>query len=245
MRRYYIHQISVLVLTNIFLFLFIDKIRYRNGNKCSSVVESKGKKLDKTRINESGQCRWIFDHYSPSPWELYWHDNITQLQNKVCSTLKRKDQVNRSISLLNCIIESQKKLYQSETTSKQYDDLLSKMYYRYECSQSSEPSRIVSQYIDPLVGLLRDPLTICNFTNIPTNLQLEGEYALQSKRLFLLGPSAPYQNFHSSKPSIAPWLYKANSQKNSLRYRFDLFYRRRSRFVSFNVWYALVLRIFS
>ena len=37
---------------------------------------------------------------------------------------------------------------------------------------------------------------------------------VQSKRFFLLGPSAPYQNFQPSiTPSIAPWLYHEDSRK--------------------------------
>lgn len=164
-------------------------------------------------VDSSDQCRWVFDHYSPSPWELSWANNVSQLQDKVCTVMTKKDQVQKSISILKYIIKSQKQLYQPNTISKEYDELLSKMYYRYECSDTSKSNRIVWQYIDPLVGLLRDPLTICNFTDIPSDLQLEGEYALQSKRLFLLGPSAPYRNFRPSKPSVAPWLYKPNSRK--------------------------------
>ena len=126
--------------------------------------------------------------------------------------MKLKGQKEKSISALTYIIQLQKKLY-SSVSPFDHDDLLSKMYYRYDCPQSSQSDLIVSQYIDPLVGLLRDPLTICNYTNIPLTLQSEGEIALQSKRFFLLGPSAPYHNFQSSELTIAPWLYKPNSQK--------------------------------
>lgn len=127
--------------------------------------------------------------------------------------MKRKDQVDKSVSALKYINELQKTIYIPQSIPKQYDDLFSKMYYRYQCSQSSESNLIVSQYIDPLVGLLRDPLTICNYTNIPSNLQTDGEIALQSKRFFLLGPSAPYHNFRLRESSIPPWLLKPNSQK--------------------------------
>ena len=91
------------------------------------------------------------------------------------------------------------------------------MFYRYECSSSSSSTssnRLVSQYIEPLIGLLRDPLTICQYGDLPAGLRVDGEAAVQSKRFFLLGPSAPYTNFQGSAiPAIAPWLHKPGSQK--------------------------------
>ncbi|CAF4718363.1 unnamed protein product [Rotaria sp. Silwood1] len=158
-------------------------------------------------------CQWKFDHYSPSPWELYWYNNITYLQNQVCSKLKENDQINKSIRSLEYIINLQRTIYNKSFLSNEYDELFSKMYYKYECSTSSQLDRIVSQYIEPLIGLLRDPLTICSYENLPSTLKISGSNEIQSKRFFLLGPSAPYDNFHMSTISIAPWLYQQNSQK--------------------------------
>jgi hypothetical protein len=64
-----------------------------------------------------------------------------------------------------------------------------------------------------LIDLVRDPLTIYSYQNLSSNLKLEGENALQSKRFFRFDPSAPYQNFRSSKKIIASWLYHQGSQK--------------------------------
>jgi hypothetical protein len=87
------------------------------------------------------------------------------------------------------------------------------MYYRYQCPGSSRSNQlIVSQYIEPLIGLLRDPLTVCIHSYLPPALKIEGETALQSKRFFLLGPSASYQNYHKPQPSIVPWLRRANAK---------------------------------
>jgi hypothetical protein len=87
------------------------------------------------------------------------------------------------------------------------------MYYRYECSDSSQSDRVVvSQYIEPLIGLLRDPLTICSYKDLPSTVRIDGD-AVQSKRFFLLGPSAPYQNFSPPTTFIVPWLYQQDSQK--------------------------------
>ncbi len=163
--------------------------------------------------SSSDACKWKFHHYSPSLWEMYWYNNITTLQNSVCSTLMQPDQMNKSVSTLEYIINLQKTVFHQSSTSNEYDALLSKIYYQYECAGSSQSKLLVSQYIEPLIGLLRDPLTICFHNNIPPTLQIDMENALHSKRFFLLGPSAPYQNFQTSTPSIAPWLYRPGSQK--------------------------------
>ncbi len=163
--------------------------------------------------SSSDACKWKFHYYSPSSWEMYWYNNITTLQNSVCSTLMQPDQMNKSISALEYIINLQKTVFHQSSTSTEYDALLSKMYYQYECAGSSQSKLLVSQYIEPLIGLLRDPLTICPYKNRSSTGDVEEESALQSKRFFLVGPSAPYQNFRtSSTVSIAPWLYRPGSQ---------------------------------
>jgi len=163
--------------------------------------------------DSSDDCKWNFDGYSPSPWEIYWYNNITDLQKKVCSTLKQTDQMNKSISALEYIINLQKTIFNGSVVLKEYDELFSKMYYRLKCSNSAKSDLLVSQYIEPLIGLLRDPLTICSYDNLPSTLKITGENAVQSKRFFLLGPSAPYENFETSTISIAPWLYQQGAKK--------------------------------
>jgi hypothetical protein len=126
--------------------------------------------------------------------------------------LKENDQLSKSIRALEYIINFQKTISNEFVSSNESDELLSKMYYRLQCSNSTKSNLIVSQYIEPLIGLLRDPLTMCPYNNIPANLQIHGGNAVQSKRFFLLGPSAPFQNFRLQTKSIAPWLYRPGSQ---------------------------------
>ena len=125
------------------------------------------------------------------------------------------DQLQKSITTLEYIINLQTTVSNQSSlgTSNQGNELLSKMYYRYECSDSSQSTRIVWQEIEPLIGLLRDPLTICPHQNLPPALQMPRENAVQSKRFFLLGPSAPHQDFPFLATPIAPWFYKEGSQK--------------------------------
>ncbi|CAF3841499.1 unnamed protein product [Rotaria sp. Silwood1] len=89
------------------------------------------------------------------------------------------------------------------------------MHYRLECP-STRSKQFVSQLIEPLVGLLRDPLTICPRIingNVPLNLYLDGEHDIQSKRFFLLAPSAPYSKVSEKLPPISPWLFQTGSKK--------------------------------
>lgn len=158
-------------------------------------------------------CHWKFDHYAPSAWEKYWSANITDLQQHVCESLSKSDQLNNSIRMIQRIIALQKSLFNVSTLISDANDLFSHMVYRMDCS-ISESKHLVRQQIEPLIGLLRDPLTICwNLgQSIPAELSLDMESALQSKRFLLLAPSAPYFNLTPTSP-IAPWIYTNGSRK--------------------------------
>ncbi len=128
--------------------------------------------------------------------------------------MTRSDQYNKSLVTLEYIINAQKTIANQSFSSQKYDELLSKMYYRYECSDLCQSDLVVvSQYIEPLIGILRDPLTICSYNDLPPTLRMEKEDAVLSKRFFLLGPSASYQSFSLPNTSIVPWLYQQGSHK--------------------------------
>ncbi|CAF0979628.1 unnamed protein product [Rotaria sordida] len=201
-----------IIIIFIFCISIISKINHGSYSQISTTTTNKYSKSIQTKFS-SDKCQWKFHHYSPSPWELYWYNNIDVLQNNVCPKLIENDQLNKSIRSLEYIINLQKTIYNKSFLSNEYDELFSKMYYQSECSSTSQSDRMVSQYIEPLIGLLRDPLTICSYQNLPSKLQTSEENGVQSKRFFLLGPSAPYNNFQTSTISIAPWLYQQDSQK--------------------------------
>ena len=100
----------------------------------------------------------------------------------------QNDQLNKSIRALEYIINLQKKISDQPILSNKYDELFSKMYYRYECSNLSRSDLLVSQYIEPLIGLLRDPLTICSYNNLPSKFNVTESDAIQSKRFFFSVP---------------------------------------------------------
>jgi len=92
--------------------------------------------------------------------------------------------MNKSILALEYIINLQKTIFNGSFLSNKHDELFSKMYYRFECSNRSKSNLVVSQYIEPLIGLLRDPLTICSYKDIPSTLKIDEESAGQSNVSF-------------------------------------------------------------
>jgi hypothetical protein len=94
------------------------------------------------------------------------------------------------------------------------DNYLSKMHYQGICKGRKYNA---FQLVEPLIGLIRDPLTMCpKIPSVPSNLYLEGEDSVQSKRFLLLASSSPFQidpSYPSTIPSIPPWLYSSGSQK--------------------------------
>ncbi|CAF3442590.1 unnamed protein product [Rotaria sp. Silwood1] len=94
------------------------------------------------------------------------------------------------------------------------DNQLSKMYYCRICSNKEYHA---IQLIEPLVDLIRNPLTMCpRISSVPSNLYLTREFALQSKRFLLFASSS---SFHIDSPltttmaSFALWLYTSGSRK--------------------------------
>ena len=156
-------------------------------------------------------CIWKFDHYAPSLWENHWVKNINQFQNKVCEVLAEVDELNKSISVLRRISELQQTFYNASSSSAT-DQYLSELHYHLSCSHESSPRLYIAHKIEPLIGLTRDPLTICPpLPTVPAELYLEGEYAVQSKRFILMGPSAPYSNFLYNRSALPPWLFSTRS----------------------------------
>ena len=152
------------------------------------------------------KCHWYFLNYTPSSWESIWYNNIKVFQENVCERLSNEDNVDKTILAMQRIIELQKfGRNQTNDGKEKNDELLSRMFYRQRCIDSNTGDFIdvaeVSHLIEPLIGLLRDPLTICpplNASRVPPSLY-DGAILL-SRRNLLLSMSAPY--FISSKRNL-------------------------------------------
>jgi hypothetical protein len=185
----------------IFVIYLYTNFSYSTTYKSDFFLESKSKCELYCSENEKileEQCEWYFYNYTPSAWESIWYGNINTLQNSVCETLSTADNVNKSVLFMQRLIELQK--FGRNKTNTGYsinDELLSRMFYRQRCIDSRSNTFVdvveVSQLIEPLIGLLRDPLTICSAldaSRVPPSLY-DGAILL-SRRNLLLSVSAPY-----------------------------------------------------
>jgi hypothetical protein len=210
------------------LFLIIRNSQNNISNEFNVERDTKGNSLEKSSksnklnihfliivfFHSDASCTWKFRNYTPSNWETYWFSNIEKFQYEVCSILARPDQVNQTIDVLLRIISLQKSIFDKDSKTISIDNHLSKMHYHQICRNEEHDA---VQLIEPLIGLIRDPLTMCpTISSVPSNLYLHGESALQSKRFLLLAPSSPFEidrPVSSDMYPIPPWLYSPGSQK--------------------------------
>ncbi|CAF2038059.1 unnamed protein product [Rotaria magnacalcarata] len=175
------------------------------------------------------KCRWYFLKYKQSEWENWWFSNIEQFQNNVRELLGDAENVKKAVLTLERLKELQTFGRNRTRSEKQgADKLLSRMFYRLECINPLTKVVVqvaeVSQVIEPLVGLLRDPFTICRRNNsLSTFVVYEGA-ELQSKRFLLLSIAAPFyihwllqneentlkNSIQSSRlyKNLLPWMYE-------------------------------------
>lgn len=193
-----------------------------------SAAEASGpEKNSADTVPGAGRCVWVFESYEPSQWENEWRSLEEAGEHRTvvfdeCDILARPDEVKRSIQLITAVtgLVLQSKLMPPETIR-----LFSRMIYALRCGPELKDSgRRRAQLIEPLVGILRDPLTICPW---PPEVEAKvfnsfdlGESPLQSKRHLLIGPAAPWtdtpDNPHSWRVGgFAPWTAdNANSGKS-------------------------------
>jgi hypothetical protein len=186
---------------------------------------------DLSYSKDSGKiCQWYFLNYTPSAWEELWHNNINQFQNNVCDRLSNPEDLDKIISATQRLVELQAFGRNKTLSNNQNSDrILSRMFYRQNCfdrhTNVSFTVAEVSQLIEPLIGLLRDPFTICpRFKSPPVPPSLYDGAILQSKRFLLLSVSAPFYlhspksdlenlkkiqtSAHNNNENILPWMYQ-------------------------------------
>ncbi|UJR19848.1 hypothetical protein I4U23_022981 [Adineta vaga] len=197
----------------------------------------------KLKMNSDEQqpynCHWSFVNYTPNSWENMWYDNIGTFQTNVCEQLSNDENLNKTILMIQLITMLQKSgRYDTSIEQLQIDNIFSTMFYRYECinPRTLRTSKIieVSHSIEPLIGLLRDPFSICSrlHTSI-VPLSLYDGANLQSKRSILLSVSAPFYTHsilsdskylndlsvisdddNNNNNNVLPWMYQRLSHTN-------------------------------
>jgi hypothetical protein len=148
--------------------------------------------------SERTDCSWGFDHYEPSLWETEWMHGVTsgERRDRECEFLSTPAEVDRSVRL---IIASQDAMLRSKTVPPESVGLYSRMVYSRRCGpERRETGQRRAQLIEPLVGILRDPLTICpRPAGVPDEVFATfgpGESYGQSKRHFLARFAAPWSD---------------------------------------------------
>jgi hypothetical protein len=176
-------------------------------------------------------CQWSFLNYTPSSWEDLWYNNIDTFQNmSICNRLYSSQHLDKIISVTQRLIELQAFGRNTSMSDNQNTDaMLSRMFYRQTCFDRDANLLFtvaeVSQLIEPSIGLLRDPFTICpRLKSTLVSPSLYDGAVLQSKRFLLLSVSAPFYvhssqsdlvhlnkiktNVPNNNKNLLPWMYQ-------------------------------------
>lgn len=148
----------------------------------------------------SSSCsRQIFVRYESSAWEQDWLDHIRIWRDRECEILNEKRHRRlsefsvREAQLMNRLLHVNN-LSNSDNPTPSRDDVFSKMFF--ECNNHQH-----FEYIEPLVGLLRDPLTMCDVKSA-AGVFSSGESHVQAKRFLVLSGSTLPHNTCTPSPAL-------------------------------------------
>jgi hypothetical protein len=143
-------------------------------------------------------CSWVFVRYEPSQWEAEWSKGVIsgERRDRECEVLASPPEVDRSVRLVRTIRDAvlDKKPMPPDSIS-----LFSRMVYSKRCGPDRrETGKQRAQLIEPLVGIIRDPLTMCpRPKGVPDDVYNSfspDESYVQAKRHFLIGRAAPWSD---------------------------------------------------
>jgi hypothetical protein len=172
------------------------------------------------------ECAWVFTEYQPSEWEREWStgEESGERRDRECEILATPTEADRSVRLIRSIRDLvEKRIIPADSIG-----LFSRMAYSQVCGISERKTgRKRVQLIEPLVGIIRDPLSICpKPPSVPDDVYRT--YGLfendeQSKRHLLIGPAAPWTDRPSDPRSwrlggFEPWTKETpDAQKTRVR----------------------------
>ncbi|MCJ7563999.1 MAG: hypothetical protein MUP52_05355 [Candidatus Aminicenantes bacterium] len=175
-------------------------------------------------VSSPDQCVWVFESYEPSQWEKEWlrGEESGERRDRECEVLAQPDEVKRSVQLITAITGL---VLHGKPLPPELISLFSRMTYARRCGPNlKDTGQRRVQLIEPLIGILRDPLTICPR---PRRVRDEiyksfdlGENPFQSKRHFLIGPAAPWTDTPDDPNSwrvggFNPWTSDATNRGES------------------------------
>jgi hypothetical protein len=90
-------------------------------------------------------CAWTFQTYIPSPWEMAWVDNVSQLQDRVCDESNNAvDRIEEWVSISLKNVNAPPPAFPLET--------FSQFIFQNNCTGA-----VSVDYVEPLAGLTRHP----------------------------------------------------------------------------------------
>jgi hypothetical protein len=144
------------------------------------------------------QCAWVFQRYEPSPWESEWSQGEISgvRRDRECEVLATPSETDRSVRFIRATRDA---MLRSKPIPPESIALFSRMVYAQVCGPNQRKTgQQRTQLIEPLIGILRDPLTICpRPQGGPYDVYYTfsvGENAEQSKRHFLIASAAPWSD---------------------------------------------------
>jgi hypothetical protein len=160
------------------------------------------------------ECVWTFAEYQPSAWEREWYEGEVsgERRDQECELLATPKETDRSVRLIRAVRGA---VLAGQPIPLSSVELFSGMVYAEKCGPRGRDSgRRRTQLIEPLVGIVRDPLTICpRPPGVPDevyNSFEKDEGPIQSKRHFLIGAAAPWSETATEPQSwrlggFEPW----------------------------------------
>ena len=170
------------------------------------------------------RCAWSFVRYEPSSWETEWREGELsgERTDRECEVLATPSEIDRTVRLIR---HNQDLMSRSKAIPPDSIGLYSRMVYAERCGPGQQPTgRQRVQLIEPLIGILRDPLTICPR---PQGGPFDVYYSFsadesqeQSKRHLLIASAAPWSDTPSDANSwhlggLEPSALDANTRRRS------------------------------
>lgn len=164
------------------------------------VMEPRPLKYDPKPLPAEDDCGWQFIRYEASAWEQEWTNNIETYRRDICGRLLTEADKTIPYMTANLMWSKIPGDYKRLDEKQQNDalSLFSRYVYKNTCTDKAE-YRV--EYIEPLIGMLRDPFSICG--RLPDNVEFAlirptHEERVQSKVFTLNGVHAPYSLFSES-----------------------------------------------
>lgn len=153
---------------------------------------------------------YVFVKYEPSAWETQWTREIPRWKDNECEIMNQADHKTRA--LWSVYTSQTKNQFQTKNSKPSVvfneRDIYSRLIWKNQKNGS-----LIEQQIEPLVGLLRDPLTICAQLKPVVGVFQPGESAMEAKRFLLPETPPPSESTRYVVMDLGAGLYAGTQGK--------------------------------